>query len=220
MNVLVVAAHPDDEALGAGATIHNLSSSGNDVYTCILSSWSPTRDDNLVDGIKRSNEILGVKDSHISEFNCMKFSQEDHHSMVRSIEESIRKFEPDVVITHSPYDIHTDHSVVFQCCMEACRLPNRQIGYDKPIKSILCMEVPSSTEWSFNPSQFSPTVYKVVNKQDLKAKFDAISVYDGVVRKYPHPRSDKAIRSRSHVRGSECGFDSAEAFMNIMGVWQ
>ena len=47
MRYLIVAAHPDDEALGAGATMHKASRNGDDVYVCLLSHWSPTRDDNL-----------------------------------------------------------------------------------------------------------------------------------------------------------------------------
>ena len=57
MTYLIVAAHPDDEVLGAGATIHKLAKQGHEVYVCMMSHWSPTRDDNLEDGIKESHRI-------------------------------------------------------------------------------------------------------------------------------------------------------------------
>ena len=36
MNYLIVVAHPDDEVLGAGATIKRLTEEGNKVDVCIM----------------------------------------------------------------------------------------------------------------------------------------------------------------------------------------
>ncbi len=36
MNILCVAAHPDDELFGCGATLRKLKNEGHSVYTCIL----------------------------------------------------------------------------------------------------------------------------------------------------------------------------------------
>lgn len=44
MNFLVVVAHPDDEVLGAGATIYKLSREGHVVNVCILSGEVNARD--------------------------------------------------------------------------------------------------------------------------------------------------------------------------------
>ena len=35
MRYLIVAAHPDDEALGAGATMHKAAKHGDEVYVCL-----------------------------------------------------------------------------------------------------------------------------------------------------------------------------------------
>ena len=80
MRYLIVAAHPDDEVLGAGAVMHKASMQGDSVYVCLLSHWSPTRDDNLENGISASHSILGVKKSYIGDFGCMRFKDEDHHA--------------------------------------------------------------------------------------------------------------------------------------------
>ena len=45
MNYLVVVAHPDDEVLGAGATIHKLTKSGNNVAVAIMVSQAAARKD-------------------------------------------------------------------------------------------------------------------------------------------------------------------------------
>ena len=43
MNYLVVVAHPDDETLGAGATIHKLVKKGNKVAVAIMSGRAAAR---------------------------------------------------------------------------------------------------------------------------------------------------------------------------------
>ena len=45
MNYLVVVAHPDDEVLGAGATIHKLIKEGHKVAVAIMVSQAAARKD-------------------------------------------------------------------------------------------------------------------------------------------------------------------------------
>lgn len=217
MRYLIVAAHPDDEALGAGALIHNVTAEGNEVIVCLLSHWSPTRDDNLKRGIEISHEILGVNNTYIGDFGCMRFKDEDHHAIVRFIESVIKECCPDIIITHHPADIHVDHGVTTQCCLEAAKLPQRQIDSIPPIKQIMFMEVPSSTDWNVNSVNgfFIPNTFYQVRKEDIEAKIKAIGVYADVIRKYPHPRSYETIDALATVRGSQCGALRAEAFQSV-----
>lgn len=217
MKYLIVAAHPDDEALGAGAMIHKVTINKGEVYVCLLSHWSPTRDNNLEDGIKQSHKILGVTKAYIGDFGCMRFKDADHHEMVRFIELCIKDCQPDVLITHHPADIHIDHSVTTECCMEAAKLPQRQICKIQHIKDIRFMEVPSSTDWNINPtiSPFTANLFVPVSKNDIKAKVDAINVYNNVLREPPHPRSFDGIQSLATVRGCQCGMSFAEAFQSV-----
>ncbi len=217
MKYLIVAAHPDDEALGAGAAIHNLAKKGNEVFVCLLSHWSPTRDDNLKEGIEKSHAILGVKEAVVGDFGCMRFKDEDHHAIVRFIESAIRKFEPEMVITHHPADVHIDHGVVAECTLEAIKLPQRQIDPVSPIFGVFFMEVPSSTDWNINPTgrQFAANSFISVNHEDLHAKFDAICVYKDVIRKAPHPRCRENIEALARIRGAQSGCLLAEAFQQV-----
>ena len=43
MNYLIVVAHPDDETLGAGATIHKLASEGHRIAVAIMSGKAAAR---------------------------------------------------------------------------------------------------------------------------------------------------------------------------------
>lgn len=220
MRYLIVAAHPDDEALGAGALIHHAASNGDDVCVCLLSHWSPTRDDNLEEGIKKSHQILGVGKSYVGDFGCMRFKDADHHEIVRFIESCIKDCQPDVVITHHPADIHVDHGITAECCLEAVKLPQRRIANVPPIKRVMFMEVPSSTDWNVNTANgvFVPNVFVEVNNKDIDAKIDSINVYDNVLRERPHPRSISNLQALAVVRGSQAGVREAEAFQLVFGL--
>lgn len=217
--VLVVAAHPDDEVLGAGATIHRLSKEGHSVCVAIASKECKTREGGLADECAQSHEVLGVKESRFGDFECMAFDRADHYEMVEFIEEAICEFGPDAVVTHHPSDIHPDHRTLSLCTLEAVRLPQRQIKDIKRIERVMFMEVPSSTDWSANPSlaRFSPNLYARVGESDVQAKIDALRVYEGVVRTNPHPRSEVAIKALAEKRGSEYGYPMAEAFQIAFG---
>ena len=213
MKYLIVAAHPDDEVLGAGATIHKAAKNSDEAYVCLLSHWSPTRDDNLKDGILASHAILGVRKSYVGDFGCMRFKDEDHHAIVRFIEAAIKDCQPDILITHHPADVHVDHGITSECCMESSRLPMRQIESIPAIRRIMFMEVPSSTDWNISTANgvFVPNMFVGVDNEDISAKIEAIGVYKDVARKVPHPRSNIAINALATLRGSQSGTRMAES---------
>ena len=76
------------------------------------------------------------------------------------------------------------------------------------------MEVPSSTEWSFDTSanRFAPNYYVEIGKEGVELKIKALSAYKGVMRPYPHPRSNEAMTGLAAYRGSQAGCNYAEAF--------
>lgn len=215
----MVAAHPDDEVLGAGATIHRFASEGADVYVAMASCDCPTRDGDLRGECAESHTLLGVREAVFSLFECMSFDRANHYDMVGFIEGAIKAYEPDTVIMHHPADIHPDHKALALCTLEAIRLPQRQTTDVPRIRQVLCMEVPSSTDWSGNLSlnQFQPNAYAEVRDADMEAKIRALMVYEGVVRKTPHPRSKSAIKALSEARGAIFGVHMAEAFQQVFG---
>ena len=217
-NYLFVVAHPDDEILGAGATMHKLSQDGASLFVCCLSRSSITREDRIIEGMMKSHEEILVQKHFIGDFGCMKFKDEDHHEIVKFIENAITSCEADVVFTHHPADLHNDHYITSICCQEAVRLPQRQIGYNHPISEFLMFEVQSSTDWKLNPSaiSFSPNTYVDVTDEGLEYKVRALdSSYIDVVRSHPHPRSEESIKALAVLRGSESGCHLAEAFQTI-----
>src|SRR4051812_8453262 len=64
MHILVVAAHPDDETLGAGGTMAWHAARGDHVYVCILTDGASSRHQYVelqADCARRACDTLGVK---------------------------------------------------------------------------------------------------------------------------------------------------------------
>ena len=50
----------------------------------------------------------------------------------------------------------------------------------------------------------------------VEAKCKALSMYRGVMRPYPHPRSDEYIMGLAAMRGGQWGMEFAEAFEVVL----
>ena len=57
---------------------------------------------------------------------------------------------------------------------------------------------------------------KEVGKDGVDAKVKALSMYRGVMRPYPHPRSAEAIEGFAAYRGCQAGCNYAEAFEVVL----
>lgn len=218
MKYLIVVAHPDDEVLGAGASIYTLSQKGNKVDICIMSSQAKARnfrpkDEELSSDLNLSSEILGINNIYEEDFPNIEMNTIPHLQLVQFIEKTIISSDADVVITHHPSDTNNDHMHTSLACQAAIRLFQRRDDV-RPIKRLYFMEVPSATEWSVNSamSRFTPNTFIEVGKDGVNAKIKALSSYRGVMRLYPHPRSNEAISGLAAFRGSQSGCNYAEAF--------
>ena len=64
MRVLTVAAHPDDETLGAGGTMAWHAARGDTVWACVLADGASSRHDHVeqqADCARQACEVLGVE---------------------------------------------------------------------------------------------------------------------------------------------------------------
>ena len=80
------------------------------------------------------------------------------------------------------------------------------------------MEVLSSTDWSVNSAmnRFSPNTYVEIGQEGVDIKIKALAKYRGVMRPYPHPRSEESLTGLAAIRGSESGCLYAEAFECVL----
>jgi LmbE family N-acetylglucosaminyl deacetylase len=87
---------------------------------------------------------------------------------------------------------------------------------DETVKTIYSFEIPSSTEWSY-PLSFNPTLFYNISSS-LEKKIQALACYKSELRKFPHPRSLKAIELNAKTWGVKVGLKSAEAFELVRSI--
>jgi LmbE family N-acetylglucosaminyl deacetylase len=223
MVYLTVTAHPDDEILGFGGSTVVLTAKGHQVHNLILSGDVEARRHRPdVEALKAhtnlAQQIVGAEAPILGPFPNIKFNSVPHLNLVQFIEKFIEEIQPDVVITHHPYDLNNDHYHTSKACQAAVRLFQRKPI--KPLKALYFMEIPSSTDWAFpvDGNQFRPDTFIEIGETSLVKKLEALYAYEGVMREYPHPRSEEAIRALALIRGSQVGRVLCEGFQTAMNI--
>jgi len=224
--VLVVAAHPDDEILGVGATVAKHTAQGDEVYALILGEGQTSRGEhradisrNVVDELhnntRESAAKVGYREVYFADFPDNRFDQTDLLDIVKKVEHVIRELRPEIIYTHYSGDLNIDHQYTARAVLTA----TRPIG-DYPVKEIYAFETLSSTEWNFDYSgqpAFCPNVYVDITAY-YAAKEEAMRCYVSELCAYPHPRSLEGMDALSKTRGMAAGMERAEAFMLIRSM--
>jgi LmbE family N-acetylglucosaminyl deacetylase len=219
MTILIVVAHPDDEVLGCGATCAALADAGADVHACFLASNAELRgarpeSAELRDDMLRAQRILGFREPILGSFPNIRLNTVPHVELVQFIERAIEETGADTIFTHHPGDVNDDHLHTSRACQAAARLAQRRPGM-APLRRLFFMEVLSSTDWAFRGGgpAFEPDAFFEVDAT-LARKCEALAAYRGVMRKFPHPRSEETIRGLAAFRGGQSGLAMAEAFQS------
>lgn len=222
MSILVVAAHPDDEVLGCGGTIAKLQ---EDVLIAILGEGITSRytkreevDEMLIKELHcRSEEVahfIGAKDLFKFSLPDNRFDQVPLLDVTKIVEKLISDYAPHTIYTHHYGDLNIDHVVTHRAVLTA----SRPVG-GCPVKDVYTFEIPSSTEWSFQGLNrpFFPNVFVNIT-ETLSKKIDAMEMYEGETRPYPHPRSPQALEAIAHKWGSCVNCECAEAFELVRSI--
>lgn len=220
--IMIVAAHPDDELLGLGATMHKLIIEQNvDTRVIILGEGITSRSDNRDpelwkeelskhhENVETARQIIGYGSVQAYNFSDNRFDSHALLDIVKVIEHEKENFQPEIVFTHHGGDLNIDHQMTFQAVMTACRPME-----DECVRSIVTFETPSATEWqaTSDPRLFRPNLYVEVSECDLEAKQKAMLSYEFESRPFPHPRSSEALHTLAKYRGIQVSKNLAEAF--------
>lgn len=209
--VLVIAAHPDDELLGCGATVALHSQNGDRVISIILCEGETMRSQ---DGREKNSateeaaKILGVEsvisvglpDQHLDTIPIV--------DVITPIETIVREFNPSIVYVHSGSDVNKDHQIVFEAALVALRPKNVFI------EEIYSFYTVGATEWGY-PRAFNPDTWIGFDEKIMRQKLDAFACYETELCDYPHPRSLMAIKNLAEMTGNQCCMKYAEAFETI-----
>ncbi|NEQ36718.1 MAG: PIG-L family deacetylase [Okeania sp. SIO3I5] len=221
MKVLVIAAHPDDEVLGCGATIAKHALRGDVVHVLILAEGITSRDlqpdrekrnyelSALAEVPREAAKILGAASVELHNFPDNRLDSCNLLDIVKVVEQAIDKHQPEIIYTHHRGDLNIDHCYVHQAVVTATRpLPNRSV------KTLLFFEIASSTEWQtpYSAPIFAPNWFVDVS-DTISLKLKALEAYQSEMRPWPHARSIIALEHLAHWRGATIGVEAAEAFM-------
>jgi LmbE family N-acetylglucosaminyl deacetylase len=227
--LLVIAAHPDDEVLGCGASVRLLVNRGWTAHLLVLTAGVTGRlADPLTAGVdvaaergklaeqmRRAGAVVGFAATTVFDFPDNRMDTVSRMDIAHALIPHMQRLRPDLVITHHPGDYNWDHTVTFEAVMMAAR-PNPP--HHAPAE-IWSFEVPSSTErgWQDPSRAFHPNLFV-----DVAATIDqkklALTYYESELRPYPHPRSIEALEYLARRRGNEVGLTYAEAFHVVRRV--
>jgi len=226
VSILVVAAHPDDEALGCGATISRLASEGQQVVIAILGEGATSRSstrgasdkaqvERLAEQARAAGKLLGAAEVRLFGLPDNRFDSVDLLDVVKVVESVVGDVQPEVILTHHGGDLNVDHGITHRAVLTATRPVAGQ-----PVRAIYAFEVPSATEWAFHRHApvFQPNTFVDV-EGFLDRKIGGMAIYDTERRPFPHPRSPEALTSIARRWGSVVGCQAAEAFELVRRTW-
>jgi N-acetylglucosamine malate deacetylase 1 len=213
--ILVVAAHADDEALGAAGTLARHVALGDTVHILFLTDGVGARNDGADKTVRESASVKAAAALRIDKANIRNADFPDNAmdsvaliEIVRAVEKAVAEIRPDTIYTHHHGDLNVDHRVAHNAVMTACRpLPGASV------REIYGMEVLSSTEWATGgaANAFLPTRHVDISKY-FDAKMKALKAYDLEMRPFPHSRSYEAVEALAKLRGANVGIAYAESF--------
>lgn len=226
--ILLAVAHPDDELLGLGATMHKLiHEHGCTIHVVILgegiTSRADSRDIKLWEkelathrkNIKNAQAAIGYQSVSIYDFPDNRFDSVALLDIIKVIEKEKATFNPEIIFTHHGGDVNIDHQRTFEAVITACR----PMVHEK-VKTIITFETPSGTEWraSTDPRHFVPNLFFSVSKADVDAKIKGMESYEFEKRAFPHPRSPEALTIQAQRWGVAVGCEFAEAFNIVRNI--
>ncbi|MFQ3632952.1 PIG-L deacetylase family protein [Roseiflexus sp.] len=219
MNVLVVAAHPDDEVLGCGGVTARHVAHGDHVYALVVTRgipeiFAPERDEADRQDSQRAHQILGGAGIFFLDFPAPRLDIVPGHELADAIRDVIVSVRADVVYAPFGGDLHGDHKSVHLATLVASRPIN-----NCPVRRLLCYETLSETDWAspLDGDAFRPTVFVDISDV-LERKLEALACFRNELKQPPHPRSLRAVEALARMRGSTAGLMAAEAFMLVREI--
>ena len=224
-NILIIAAHPDDDILGCGGLLAKYGENRKiriifiaEGSSCRFDSDKVDCNDSLIKISQRNKyclnalSVFGITNVKFYNLPCGRLNAVPIIDINKIIENEISEHNPEIIFTHSEYDNNSDHRVIHRSTMMATRP-----GIFDSLKSVISYEVPSSTEWAFS-NTFQPNLFEVLSQEYIDKKWRALLEYKSEVLPYPHPRSYEGLVTLARFRGMQTGVEFAEAYHLIRSM--
>lgn len=178
LDILVLAAHPDDAELGAGGTIAAHVAQGRKVGVVDFTRGElgtrgtpETRASEAADGAKilglKVRENLGLADGF--------FRNDEEHQ--RKVIQAVRKYQPEIVLANAIHDRHTDHGKGAELAYDSCFLSGLAKIETKDEQGNLQKPWRPKTIYHFIQSQFIQPDFIVDVTPYWETKINAIKAF-------------------------------------------
>lgn len=218
MKIMVISPHPDDETLGAGGTLLRYKSEGHQIY------WLNVT--NVQENHRWSKAFVGKREKQIRaicKFYCfdrfmdLKYEPTgldlvNRNELIEKIGTYFDESQPEWIILPDGNDAHSDHKVVYECCLACSKVFRRPY-----IKRITTMEILSETDFGKPDNPFVPNMFVDISDY-IDKKLEAFTIYDTEIEERPFPRNMDAVKALGTLRGGMAGCMYAEAFKIIKEI--
>jgi LmbE family N-acetylglucosaminyl deacetylase len=198
--LLVVAAHADDETFGCGGTIASEVALGSEVTVCCLTGTAARHRE-----LKAACEVLGARVIALKGKDLQLAVPEVTNVLIPIIQE----VQPEVIISHSADDYHPDHQVVHYAFQRAAEWAGHSTQYKAKAwrpQRLFTMEI--------NTLLPNPTMFVDIS-DIIELKTQAIEEYHSQLKK----TNDYYLRfnlQKARLRGLQGGCEYAEAFRQVL----
>ncbi|MBA7583126.1 N-acetyl-alpha-D-glucosaminyl L-malate deacetylase 1 [subsurface metagenome] len=217
MRVLAIGAHPDDVELLCSGTIAKFAEQGHEV--CICHACNGNKGSNVYASkelaeIRRkeaiiSAEIIGAKSITMGIPDGELVA--DLETRIKTID-ALRQTDPDLVITHSPNDYHSDHINISKLVFEATYLANLALwktDFPPTTKLPYLYYMDTIAGVNFIPDEYVDISETIDIKIDMMMKMESQL---GWLKEMHNCDSAEFIKTVGRFRGFQAGVEYAEAF--------
>jgi N-acetylglucosamine malate deacetylase 1 len=196
IKVMVCGGHPGDPEYGCGGTISKLTQLGHEVVLLYLNDggWPPTPPTTRVAEAKKACEILKARPAYAGQANGHAIVDNAHYDDFQKL---IATEAPDAVLTQWPIDNHADHRAITMLTYNAWHKLGQKFA-------LYYYEVTDGED----TLQFSPNRFIDITATESVKKAACYAHASQTPGRYYALQDDVA-----KFRGSESGFNRAEAFL-------
>lgn len=203
--ILLLSPHMDDEVLGCGGLIYNITLDTSadlhihyftDVHPLFECEVTRKENDAFVSqvGATKSISKFGDKTNKLETVPII-----EH---ITEIENLVNEYKPDTVLVTFP-SYNQDHRRVFEATVTATRPHDRNFF----VNNILLYEQPETVQSNRLEPHFIPNVFLPI---DINGKFKLYGIYKTQMRGH---RTFTHLKSLAALRGSQCNAPFAESFV-------
>ncbi len=218
MRVLAIGAHPDDIEFCCAGTLAIFSKKGHEIFICHVSNGNKGSLNYNSDELSKIRKNEAMQSAKIIGATSIWGGFADGEvvldldSRVKIID-VIRQANPDLVITHSPDDYHSDHINVSKLVFEAIYLANLKLWktkYPASDKLPYLYYMDNEAGINFNPTEYVDITDTIETKIEMMLKHNSQIEW---LKKMHNYDTTEVIKLIARFRGLQAGVMYAEAFI-------